>query len=140
MTDLDPKGLAAGGSRVDHAFAALLHQQLLSVQNLDQQMLPRLLMDGMKDFEEDAKRQFDSPSTECHIDLRSRNITDKVAGIEAGTLTLQGYVEVVSLRTNLIVLSVSRGVIELCFAPSISKIVKTLQRQVAAIPRIEVSS
>lgn len=84
--------MAAGGSRVDYAFESILRDRLLSVQNLDQTLIPRIVLEGVKDFKDDVKRRFEDPSASYTIDLRARNLNDVSAMVEAGELTISGCV------------------------------------------------
>lgn len=82
-----PACVAAGGSRIDEALMAYLRQAFSTISYTDEEA-DGLVYDGVKDFQEHAKRRYTMRSDPLSIAVGGRTMTNDALGISRGTMTI----------------------------------------------------
>lgn len=87
-----PACVAAGGSRVDEALSLYLEQAFSDIYPNDLDIVDGLLYDGMKDFQEHAKRRYTMRNDSISIDVGGRTFNNEDWDIARGTMTINSSV------------------------------------------------
>lgn len=95
------KGLDAGGARVDTHLVQHLQERLQASSDVDQDEIPWLIFDALRNFQQVGKRQFGSAAEACDVQIGGRELDLTNPPVKRGVYTLEGY-------ETLLVLMISR--------------------------------
>lgn len=85
-------GIDGGGARVDANFRSFLWRNLLNSDIEDEEDIPGILSDALRDFQGHCKRAYGSSSTSCTVRVGGRKMNSQVLSIAKGVLSLGGQV------------------------------------------------
>lgn len=85
--------VGTGGVHVDHSFRSTLAEKLSAERqytHAPDDVRRGMIFQGVKDFQQSAKRQFYSPEDTCEIELARRAMTNKEIPILKGVMSVDG--------------------------------------------------
>ena len=94
MNNIIITGLDAGGVHVDKAFAMYLYEQLFTeskFQEMDMEEVHDIVYEGLRDFQENGKQRFSSPTDSLKVAVGGRRMSYPKLQITEGIMNIEAW-------------------------------------------------